>query len=121
MTALIITLERLLKEANNFNLYVMGNKFMKTSKNMNTNKLIITIFPFAAFCLLCLSCKRDNYHKSRITPQIFPRSSTSGTQFRTRTKRIKSPIPAEVKRETDTVIIRIGMINRSGFADFKVD
>jgi hypothetical protein len=40
-----------------------------------------------------------------------------GTQFRTRTKGIKSPIPAEVIREIDTVVIRSGMINRSDFAD----
>jgi hypothetical protein len=75
---------------------------------MKTNKLIITNSPFAVFLsFLCLSCKEDNYHRSmRITPQIFPRSSTTGTQFRTRTK-VKSPIPAEVIREIDTVVIRV--------------
>jgi hypothetical protein len=52
----------------------------------------------------------------RITPQIFPRSSTTGTQFRTRTKGIKSPIPAEVER--DTVVTRSGMINHSGLVRF---
>jgi hypothetical protein len=90
---------------------------------MKTNKLIITKFTICSiFVFLCLSCKEDNYHRTmRITPQIFPRSSTTGTQFRTRTKGIKSPIPAEVIREIDTVVIRSGMINRSDFMYFKVD
>jgi hypothetical protein len=74
---------------------------------MKTNKLIITKFTICSIFDAC-HVKRDNYHRSmRITPQIFPRSSTTGTQFRTRTKGIKSPIPAEVIREIDTVVIRV--------------
>jgi hypothetical protein len=92
----------------------MGNKVSLQKRSNNSkenNKLIIN----CTICVLCLSCKEDNYRSMRITTDI-SRSSTTGTQFRTRGKVY---IPAEVI-EIDTVVIR-WYDQSQYFMYFKVD
>jgi hypothetical protein len=90
---------------------------------MKINTLPVTIFAICSiFVFSCLSCKQDDHNRSLlITPEVFPSSTTKGTQFRIRTKGIKSLIPVEVAIDTDTVIVRRGLINRSNFINFKID